>query len=426
MKLASYWHDTAPRFAGADPGPVEGRVDVAVVGGGFTGLSAALALARRGASVAVLEASHVGAGASGRNGGQCNNGFAQDFGAMEARFGFDGAVALYRAFDAAVDTVERLVREEGIDCAFARTGKLKLAAKPAHAEKLLRARDALHRGADPDVAFVPREALAPEIGSARYHGGLVYPKSASLHMGRFVSGLATAAVRAGARIHEGAAVRRLDRIGRGEAHDIETARGRLRADQVLLATGPSMAGPFFRYRRRIVPIGSFIVVTEPLSRARVDAIMPRRRMCTTTQNIGHYFRITPDDRLLFGGRARFALSSATSDAKSGRILAAGMLDTFPELAGTRLDWCWGGIVDMTQDRLPRAGQHDGLYYSLGYSGHGTQMSTHMGQVMASVMAGDSDANPWSGLDWPAIRGHFGPPWFLPLVGAYYKLQDWLH
>lgn len=426
MKLASYWHDTAAPFAGAELGPVAGRVDVAVVGGGFTGLSAALALARRGASVAVIEAAHVGAGASGRNGGQCNNGFAQDFSAMEARFGFDRAVALYRAFDAAVDTVERIVREEAIDCAFARTGKLKLAAKPAHAEKLVRARDALHRGADPDVVFVPREALSGEIGGGRYHGGLVYPKSASLHMGRFVAGLAGAAARAGARIHEGAAVRRLTRVGRTDVHTVETTRGSLRADQVLLATGPSMAGPFLRYRRRIVPIGSFIVVTEPLPRARIDALMPTRRMCTTTQNVGHYFRITPDDRLLFGGRARFALSSATSDAKSGRVLEAGMLDTFPALAGTRLDWCWGGIVDMTQDRLPRAGQHDGLYYAMGYSGHGTQMATHMGQAMAAVMAGERDANPWLGLDWPAIPGHFGPPWFLPLVGAYYRLQDRLH
>ena len=426
MKLASYWHDTAPAFAGGALGPVGGRVDVAVVGGGFTGLSAALAFARRGASVALFEADHVGAGASGRNGGQCNNGFAQDFAAMEARLGSDRALALYKAFDAAVDTVERLVAEESIDCGFARTGKLKLAAKPAHADKFARARDALHRGADPDVALVPRDALPAEIGSARYHGGLLFPKSASLHMGRFVVGLADAAARRGARIHENAPVRRLTRIGRTDAHDVETTRGMVRAGQVLLATGPSMKGPFFHFRRRIVPIGSFIVVTEPLARAVVEALIPARRMCTTTQNIGHYFRITPDDRLLFGGRARFALSSATSDAKSGRILEAGMLEVFPQLAGTRIDWCWGGIVDMTADRLPRAGRHDGLYYAMGYSGHGTQMSTHMGQIMAAVMAGDRDANPLAGLDWPAIRGHFGPPWFLPLVGAWYKLQDRLH
>ena len=426
MKLASYWHDTAPRFAGAVDGPIEGRVDVAVVGGGFTGLSAALALAKRGASVAVLEAEQVGAGASGRNGGQCNNGFAQDFSSVEARFGFARTVALYRAFDAAVDTVERIAHEEGIDCGFARTGKLKLAAKPEHYDKLCRARDALQRGADPDVFVVDRAALAAEIGSERYFGGLVFPKSAGLHMGRFVAGLAQAASRAGARIHEGAPVTALTRIGASEAHDVTTPRGRLRAAQVLLATGPSRRGPFFRYRRRIVPIGSFIVVTEPLRRDILDALLPTRRMCTTTQNIGHYFRALPDDRLLFGGRARFALSGASSDRKSGRILERGLAEVFPQTAGVRLDWCWGGLVDMTADRLPRAGRHDGIYYAMGYSGHGTQMSTHMGHTMAAVMAGERDANPFAGLDWPAIKGHFGPPWFLPFVGAWYRLQDRLH
>ncbi len=426
MKLASFWHDTAPRFGGGATGPVDGRVDVAIVGGGFTGLSAALALARRGAKVAVLEADHIGAGASGRNGGQCNNGFAQSFGDVEARFGFARAVALYQAFDAAVDTVERVAREEAIDCDFKRSGKLKLAAKPAHYDKLARTCEALHRGADPDVKLVTRDGLEAEIASERYFGGLLLPKSASMHMGRFVHGLATAAVRHGAIVFEGAGVTRLTRIGRTHAHDLETARGVLRAEQVLLATGPSMKGPFFRYRRRIVPIGSFIVVTEPLPRALALDLLPQRRMCTTTQNIGHYFRMTADDRLLFGGRARFALSSATSDAKSGRVLERGMLATFPQLAGTRIDYCWGGIVDMTQDRFPRAGEHEGLYFSMGYSGHGTQMSTHMGQVMAALMSGDPDANPWADMEWPAIVGHFGPPWFLPFVGAYYKLQDRLH
>jgi glycine/D-amino acid oxidase-like deaminating enzyme len=103
-----------------------------------------------------------------------------------------------------------------------------------------------------------------------------------------------------------------------------------------------------------------------------------------------------------------------------------MAEVFPELAGTRIDYCWGGLVDMTADRLPRAGQHDGMFYSLGYSGHGVQMSVHMGQLMADIMAGKADLNPWRSLDWPAIPGYFGKAWFLPLVGAYYKLQDKLH
>jgi len=126
---------------------------------------------------------------------------------------------------------------------------------------------------------------------------------------------------------------------------------------------------------------------------------------------------------VFGGRARFAVSSPQSDAASGDILRAGLVETFPQLRSVRLDYCWGGLVDMTQDRLPHAGERDGLYYSMGYSGHGTQMSVHMGERMAALMSGDTNANPWTGRQWRAIPGHFGPPWFLPAVGLYYRLKD---
>lgn len=195
------------------------------------------------------------------------------------------------------------------------------------------------------------------------------------------------------------------------------------ARQVLVATGASQNGPFRYFRRRMVPIGSFVIATEPLSRTQLDAVMPTRRTATTSLNIGNYFRIAPDDRLIWGGRARFALSSPKSDLKSGRILEAGLRRAFPQLDKVGIDYCWGGIIDLTQDRLPRAGEHEGLFYAMGYSGHGVQMSVHMGQQMAKVMAGDGDANPLRFLPWKAIPGHFGPPWFMPLVGAYYRLKD---
>jgi glycine/D-amino acid oxidase-like deaminating enzyme len=146
-------------------------------------------------------------------------------------------------------------------------------------------------------------------------------------------------------------------------------------------------------------------------------------MTVDTKNLVNYFRTTPDNRLLFGGRARFAVSNPKSDAKSGAILRTAMAEVFPELAGARVDYCWGGMVDMTRDRLPRAGERNGVYFSMGYSGHGTQMSTYMGRIMADVMDGRTELNPWRGFDWPAIPGHFGRPWFLPLVGAYYRLRD---
>ncbi|RJG08405.1 NAD(P)/FAD-dependent oxidoreductase [Massilia cavernae] len=424
MKLDSYWLDTAPPFTAGAQGQVPQRADVVVVGGGFTGLSAALALARRGASVVLLEAGRVAGEASGHNGGQVNTGLFHDYADLSARLGEDNARTFYHAYDAAVDTVENLVRDEGIDCDFRRCGKLKVAAKPEHYAKLQRIHAQLTASVDPTVELVPPERMAEELGSASFHGGLLQRAGAQMHMGKFGAGLAHAAVRAGAAVFENAAVGAIDRIKGG--FRISCDRGTIEAGQVFLATGNSSRGPFSYFRRRLVSVGSFIIVTEPLEKEVLDRLVPTRRNYVTTKNIGNYFRVTPDDRLLFGGRARFALSNPKSDEKSGHILADTMSTVFPELSNTRVDYCWGGLVDMTSDRLPRAGEHEGMFYSLGYSGHGAQMSVHMGQLMADIMAGNAEKNPWRHMPWPAIPGYFGKAWFLPLVGAYYKLQDKLH
>ena len=195
MKLMSYWLDTAPQFSGSADGPPQGDADVVVVGAGFTGLSAALALAKKGARVTVLEAGLVGNAASGRNGGMCNNGFAQDYYGLSTLLGRERANMLYRSFDAAVDKVEAIISEEGIDCNFQRVGKLKLAAKPAHYDKLARTQELLAQDVDPDTRMLPRSEMHAEIGSDRYFGGLLFEKGAGMHMGKFVHGLAQAATR---------------------------------------------------------------------------------------------------------------------------------------------------------------------------------------------------------------------------------------
>jgi glycine/D-amino acid oxidase-like deaminating enzyme len=427
MKLDAYWTDSAAAFK-PQARELPPQVDVAVVGGGFTGLSAALALAKRGASVVVLEAGErVAAEASGRNGGHVNNGLAVDYAEVAAKVGVERARAWYHAYDAAVDAVERIVRKEVIDCDFARRGKLKLATRPAHLEALTRSAERLVTdNVDTDVQILHAPRVRAEVASERFVGGLLYKRSGQMHMGRFAGGLAQAAERYGAQIHTATCVQRLERLGRGQVHRVHTKRGTMRAQQVLLATGAARHGGYASFgwlRRRIVPIGSFIIVTEPLGEQRAMALLRERRTYVTVANIHHYFRLSPDHRLVFGGRARFAVSSPVSDAKSGDILRDGMLEMFPQLQGVRIDYCWGGLVDVTQDRLPHAGERDGLFYSTGYSGHGTQMSVLMGERMAAVMAGDSAANPWQGRTWPAIPGHVGPPWFLPAVGLYYRLKD---
>lgn len=422
MRFTSYWQDTAPAFTGAAAGPIEGHYDAVVIGGGFTGLAAARQLAKNGARVALLEGERIGAGASGRNGGHLNNGLAHSYLAARASLGPERAKALYAAFDAGVDTVEALVTEERIPCDFRRSGKLKLASKPAHAVSLRRNFEAICRDVDPDTAFLERSDLANEIAGPGFFGGLLSRKSASMHMGRFVVGLAEAAVRHGADVFEGATVSGLHR--QGTRHEVRTSRGTLTAEAVLLATGAYTGKPFDYFRRRIVPVGSFIVATRPLSEVEIARLVPGRRNYVTSLNIGNYFRLTADGRLIFGGRARFsATSDQRSDARSGEILRASLGKLFPALAGVEIDYCWGGLVDMTKDRLPRAGEVDGVHYAMGYSGHGTQMSTHMGVVMADVMLGRATVNPLAFLAWPTIPGHTGKPWFLPMVGAYFKMLD---
>lgn len=421
----SYWLATAPAFTGGAQGGVEGKVDVAIIGGGFTGLSAALALAKQGVSVTLLEKGRVAGEASGRNGGQCNNGTAHDYGALSARFGKDVAKAYYRAHCDAVDLVERIAAEEGIDCAFRRCGRVKLAAKPAHYDKLVRAHDLLAAEVDENVRLVPPERIREEVGSDAFHGALIQTTSAQLHPARFGVGLAEAAARAGARVFENAEVIGMDRAASG--WKVTTPKGSVTASQILVATGGApAAAPFGFFRRRIVSVGSFIIATDPLDDALIAQLLPGRRNYVTSKNIGNYFRLAPDNRLIFGGRARFAISDPRSDLKSGRILEQVMGNIFPALKGVGVSHVWGGMVDLTADRLPRAGEQDGMFYAMGYSGHGVQMATYMGQAMARVMGGDTAANPWAGLDWPSVPGHFGKPWFLPMVGLWYKWQDLIH
>ena len=363
----------------------------------------------------------MGGGASGRNGGQCNTGVAHDYAALREQLGVERAQGCYRAYAAAVDTVERLIREERIECDYLASGKLKLASKPHHFEHLQHTADLIRREVDPDIEIIGRDRIRSEVDSDSFFGGLLHKRGGQMHMGKFAVGLANAAARRGARLFEQAAVTSIEKDGTG--YRVESSRGTLRAQQVLIATGPSRHGPFSWYRRRLAPVGSFIVVTEPLPAAALSRLFPNRRSYTTSRLMHNYFRVTSDSRLLFGGRARFTASERPSDEKSGRILRANLTQLFPSLASARIDYCWGGLVDITADRLPRAGQHGGIWFSMGYSGHGTQMSTHMGQVMAEVMSGNAAANPWRDFDWPAIPGHTGKPWFLPLVGAYYQIKD---
>ena len=417
-----YWMDTAPAFPDRAERPLPDDVDVAIVGGGITGLNAAIALARKGASAVVLEQGRFGSGASGRNGGMCTTGVSVGPATALKRYGLAAARAYHDAYRDAVDFVESLVRTEGIECDFRRAGRLGVAFRPSHHAHQRATQKLLAEQFGHETILIGPAELRAELGSAYYHGALLDPLSAGLHPGKYVRGLAETAERSGAQLHEQTRVTGVRR-GPGGRFRIGTPRGRFSARQVLLATDAYTTGVFPKLQRRMVVVGSFIVVTEPLGDALAREIIPRGRMVVDTKNIGHYFRLTPDNRLLFGGRARFALSNPASDRRSGTILRRDMLHVFPRLARTRLDYVWGGHVGFPADRMPHAGQMDGLYYSMGYSGHGVQMASLMGARMAEIMDGHPEANPWRELKARAFPTYSGTAWFLPFVGAYYGLKD---
>ncbi|MDX6232144.1 MAG: hypothetical protein QOH68_1119 [Nocardioidaceae bacterium] len=422
MKLTPYWLDTATPSGDYRQNPVPERADIAIVGAGFTGLSAALEAAKNGASVVVLDQHTVGWGASGRNGGMATTGLAIGLGKAIKRYGQDKAIEMFAEYNRAIDTIEDLVKENSIDCDFERSGKLSLAMNAKQVDGMRKTQQILSDAADYSVRVVGKEDLHTEIGSDFYAGGMVDPLGAGMHVGKFAHGLAEAGTRAGVTICEDAAVTNLaDRAGGG--HTVHTSRGTTQVDEVLIATSGYTGALTPWLRRRTIPVGSFIVVTEQLPQETVDRLLPNRRMAADSKMLTYYFRITPDNRLLFGGRARFALSSPDSDLKSAEILKGAMTTVFPYLSSTRIDYTWGGLVDLSMDRMVHAGQHNGIHYSLGYSGHGVQMAAYMGKQMALSMLGKPSSNAWEQLPYRAVPGHFGPPWFLPFIGGGAKIID---
>ena len=425
----NYWLTTAafPRTELARPLPEV--VDVAVIGAGFTGLSAARTLAKRGARVAVLESETMGWGASSRNGGMVLSGMKLGVNRLISMYGRELTQRMYAASLASMDCVEQIVREEEIECNFHRCGHLEVACKQKHFDDYARQVEVIAREFGHTLRVVQKDELSAEIGSTIYYGGMVDEVSAGCNPARYVAGLAGAALKAGAEIFENAQVHRIERESRdGEAGwKLTTSRDTVWAHDVFVGTSGYTGRATPALQKKLIPIGSFIITTEVLPEKLAHELSPRNRMIYDSKNYLYYYRLTPDRRMLFGGRAAFFPETSQTVRQSAHILRRGMIDVYPQLSDAKIDYGWGGTLDFAFDIMPHAGQMEGMYYAVGYAGHGVAMATYQGQKIAEMMAGDKPENPFVGIKFPGapLGLYNGKPWFLPFAGAWYKFLDWV-
>lgn len=430
-KEHNYWLTTAemPQTDTEAARPLPEKVDVAVIGAGFTGLSAARTLAKRGAQVAVLEAETIGWGASSRNGGMVLTGLKLGVNKLISMYGRERTQRMYAASLASIDCVEKVVRDEKIACDFSRSGHLEVACKKKHFEDYARQAEVIAREFNHKLRVIPRNKLQSEIGSTIYFGGMVDETSAGLNPARYVAGLARAAMQSEAQVFEKTWVGSIERQARDGTHGwrLATSRGALWARDVFVGTSGYTGKVTAALQKKIIPIGSYIIATEVLAKALARKVSPRNRMIYDSKNYLYYYRLTPDRRMLFGGRAAFFPETPDSIRKSAEILRLGMIEVYPQLRETKVEYVWGGTLDFAFDIMPHAGQMDGIYFALGYAGHGVAMATYQGQKMAELILGDKPENPFVGIPFPGapLGLYNGKPWFLPLAGAWYKFLDWV-
>jgi gamma-glutamylputrescine oxidase len=359
--------------------------DVCVVGAGLTGCAAALELAERGYRVVVLEAEQVGWGASGRSGGQAIFGYGTSQASLAAQVGIESARRMWDVSVEALDWVRDRVARHGIDCDL-NWGHLHVATRPRQRGELL----ALQRElADvygyQSPRFMERSDVEALLATTRYCAGLYDPRSGHLHPLNYTLGLARAAVAAGAVIHEGSPV---TRVVPGDPLRLVTPRGTVTARHAVLSRGGYLAGLRTPTDWRVMPVGTYVVATEPLGAERITALIRENVAVADVNFVLDYFRRSADHRLLFGGRVSY---SGIDARDTGRATGARMRRVFPQLAGVRLDYVWGGYVDISMNRAPDFGRIGGnLYYLQGFSGHGIALSGMAGRLAAEAIAGQAE------------------------------------
>jgi len=419
LALEPYWW-LAARPAEGPSVSLPARCDVAIVGSGITGVSAAITLARAGRSVLVLEMGALGQGASTRNAGFVGRTLKHRFSKLIETVGLEQAIRTYREMQAAFESVATIIKEESIDCGFAVRGRFIPAPSPAHYESLAREFEAQARHLGVEFHMVPKEEQHRELGSERYHGGAVITDLAGLHPGLYHAGLLRIAESAGVLFAPRTRVEALAPSDRGCT--VATTAGQLSAGEAIVATNgyTGHATPWFAHR--VIPFDAYMIATEPLKSEVIDSVLPTRRTCIDWNNDALYIRPSPDgSRILFGGLT----GSRPGDLREkASRLEQKLKETFPDLQDASLAHVWTGRCAATFDMYPHLKRIGPIQYVGGYCFAGVPMGTYLGQKAALSILGSPDAaTVFSELSFPSLPFHRGGSWFVPAAMVYYRWRD---